>query len=93
VIAIAEIKRLAQGGNVVMRQAAMRVLVPGGARMHAVPAGRVSALCGFIPATGEWLDVDPAIGPGTCRACHTQLQRAGFSVSFAGRISPAERAS
>lgn len=91
-IAITEIERLAKAGAITMRRAAMRVLVAGGARMHAVPADRMAALCGFIPATMEWLDVDPAAGPGTCRACHAQLRRAGFSVSWAGVIAPTERA-
>jgi hypothetical protein len=93
VIAVTEIKRLAEGGEIVMRQAAMRIL-SGGAFMHAVPNVQDAALCGFVPASG-WLDDidDQAARVRTCRACHFQLQRAGYSVSFSGRITRVEQAS
>jgi hypothetical protein len=92
-IAVPEIKRLAERGDIVMRRAAMLVFF-GGLLKHAVPNGHAAALCGFIPASGEWLDEDTVTAPPrTCRRCHEAMQRAGFAISFSGRISPAERAS
>jgi hypothetical protein len=91
-IAIEEVKRLAEGGEIGIRRAAMLVF-SGGLLNHAVPNGHATAICGFIPASGEWLAEDAVTALRTCRRCRESMLRAGFDVSFSGRISPAERAS
>jgi hypothetical protein len=94
VIALADIAQLAERGDIVMRHSGRRTFTSGLLR-HAVPNGHVAALCGFIPASSEWIDyLSPEGKPfRTCRACHFQLQRAGYSVSFSGRITRVEQAS
>jgi hypothetical protein len=87
--ALADIARLAERGDIVMRQASPPLFDI----MHAVPKGYTTALCGLVPS-GYWLDIDDQDARlRTCRACHFQLQRAGYSVSFSGRITRVEQAS
>jgi hypothetical protein len=88
--ALADIARLAERGDIVMREIAFRDEM----YRHAVPNGQSAALCGFEPSS-DWLDAVYYKGAGalTCQACHFQLQRAGYSVSFSGRITRVEQAS
>lgn len=86
-IARVVVQDLVERGEIQMRRAkvAVNVAPPGGLRLHAVETHVGNSLCGFYPASGEWLE-PPTRGAAPCGTCLRQLRRAGFSVSWAGVI-------
>lgn len=71
---VAEVRRMAARGALELR----RVNASPIARIHAVPLGQVSAVCGFFPA-GAWHE-QPPVHAVACRLCLAQLQRAGLDI-------------